>query len=126
MKKVPSNATLDYGRALVSSGIEGLRTGRNSQLDGQRYSTVLARAALASLSVAAIGALAGWLPFRRNDRHSLRRAIACGAAGSAIGFAAGLAWTTRDLTAGMARSAWREMGTVRDQHWIEKHPVNYG
>jgi hypothetical protein len=47
-------------------------------------------------------------------------------AGGAIGFAAGFTWKTRDLTASMARSAMKEMGTVRDEHWIEKHPVDYG
>lgn len=126
MKAESSGRNLSYGRALFSSGLSGLRTGRNSQPDRQRLSTVLAGSTLASLSLAAIGACAGLLQFQRNGRRSLSRTIAYGVAGGAIGFAAGLAWKTRDLTARMGRSALKEMGTVRDQHWIEKHPVNYG
>ena len=75
------------------------------------------------MSVAAIGACAGLLRFRR---RSISRTVAYGVAGSAIGFVAGFTWKTRDLTASMARSALKEMGAVRDEHWIEKHPVNYG
>jgi hypothetical protein len=73
--------------------------------------------------VAAIGACAGLLRFHRRN---ILRTVAYGLAGSAIGFVAGFTWKTRDLTASMARSALKEIGSVRDEHWIEKHPVNYG
>jgi hypothetical protein len=122
----PSGKKFRYGRNLVHSGLSGLRRGRDSQVDRQRVPGVLIRSALASLSVAAIGAGAGLLLFRRPDRSKISRTLALGIAGGAIGFAAGFTWQTRDLTARMARSALKEMGTVRDERWIEKHPINYG
>jgi hypothetical protein len=44
---------------------------------------------------------------------------------SVIGFAAGFAWKTRDLTESMGRSAAKQMGVVRDQHWLDRHPIDY-
>ncbi|HEY5175289.1 MAG TPA: hypothetical protein VII95_06950 [Terriglobales bacterium] len=126
MKEGPSKTNLNYGQALVHSGLSGLRRGRDSQLEGQRLSAVLTRSALASLSLAALGAWAALFRLRRHDRRSISRTVAYGIAGGAIGFAAGFTWKTRDLTASMARSALKEMGTVRDERWIAKHPINYG
>ena len=126
MKKGSSNRDLDYSRALVNSGLSGLRRGRDSQLHGQRVSAILTRSALMSLSLAALGACASLFRFRRHDRRSISRTVAYGVAGSAIGFAAGFTWMTRDLTASMARSALKEMDTVRNERWIERHPINYG
>lgn len=125
MKEGSSKTGLGYGRALVSSGLSGMRRGRDSQLDGRPLSALLARSALASLRLAAIGACAGLLPFYLSRRHRIARSIGCGLAGGAIGFAAGFTWRTRDLTASMARSAMKEMGTVRDERWIERHPIDY-
>jgi hypothetical protein len=42
-----------------------------------------------------------------------------------IGLVVGLAWKTRELTASMGRSALKEMNAVRDQHWLENHPIDY-
>jgi hypothetical protein len=126
VKAESSKTRSHYGRALVSSGISGLRRGRDSQLDGERLSSVLVQSALASLGLAAIGACAGFLRFQRNGRRGVSRTVIYGVAGGVIGFVAGFTWKTRELTASMARSALKEMGTVRDEHWIEKHPVNYG
>ncbi|MGB8770538.1 MAG: hypothetical protein WCC92_13035 [Candidatus Korobacteraceae bacterium] len=126
MKAGSSKANRGYGRALVHSGLSGLRRGRDSQLEGQRLSAVLTRSALGSLGLAAIGACAGLLPFYLSRRHRIARSAVWGVAGGVIGFAAGFTWKTRDLTASMARSAIKEMGTVRDEHWIERHPINYG
>jgi hypothetical protein len=117
VKEGPSKTKLHYGRALVHSGLSGLRSGRDSQLEGRRLS--------AALSLAALGACAGLLGFHRHDRRSISRTVVFVVAGSAIGFAAGFTWKTRNLTASMARSAMKEMGTVRDEHWIEKHPIDY-
>ncbi len=125
MKEESLKADLHYARALAHSGMSGLRRGRDSQLEGQCLSAVLARSALASLGLAAIGACAGLFSFRRFDRRSLSRTVAFGMAGGTIGFAAGFTWKTRSLTSSMARSALKEMGTVRDERWIAKHPIDY-
>jgi hypothetical protein len=45
--------------------------------------------------------------------------------GSAIGFCAGFAWGTRELTGSMGRASLKQMGAVRDQHWLERHPIDY-
>jgi hypothetical protein len=114
---------LHYGEALVHAGVSGLRKGRHSQVKSIEISAALTRSALASLGLAAICTLAG---LSRSRRRSISRTLAYGVAGSVLGFAAGLTWGTRHLTAGMARSAMKEIGALRDEHWIEKHPVNYG
>jgi len=121
-----SKTNRHYGRELVHSGISGLRTGRDSQLHGQPLSAVLTRSARASLSLAALGACAGLLQFCLSDRRRIARTVAWGVAGGVIGFVAGFTWKTRDLTANMARSALKEMGTVRDERWLDKHPISYG
>ena len=125
MKEQSLKANLHYARALAHSGMSGLRRGRDSQLEGQCLSEVLARTALASLSVAAIGTFAGLFSLRRFNRRSISRTVAFGVAGGTIGFDAGFTWKTRNLTSSMARSAMKEMGTVLYERWISKHPIDY-
>ena len=48
-----------------------------------------------------------------------------GAAGSAIGFCAGFSWKTRKLTSTLAHSAVREVRRVKDEHWLDKNPIDY-
>ncbi|MGC2107995.1 MAG: hypothetical protein WA655_00670 [Candidatus Korobacteraceae bacterium] len=122
----PLRSNLRYGRKLFRSGVSGLSSGRDAQLNGQPLSDVLAQSARASLGLATLGACAGllryYLPARRGR---IAKTVACGIVGSAIGFVAGFAWKTRDLTEGMAHSAAKQMGVVRDQHWLERHPIDY-
>jgi len=117
---------LRYGKDLVESGVSGLRSGRDSHLNGKALSTVLSQSARASLGLATIGASAALLRLYLNDRRSrFSKAVAFGVAGSAMGFLAGFAWQTRELTADMGCSAWKQMGAVRDEHWLERHPIDY-
>jgi hypothetical protein len=51
--------------------------------------------------------------------------LAFGLLGGAIGFGAGVAWESRRLTASVAGSALRNIGRVRDEHWLTKHPIDY-
>jgi len=51
--------------------------------------------------------------------------LAFGLLGSAIGFGAGIAWQDRRLAASVARGALRNIGRVRDEHWLEGHPIDY-
>ena len=76
--------------------------------------------------MAAIGtcaALIGSCFSGRRNRNA--KAVGYGVAGSTIGFILGLTWKTRELTGCMGRSALKEMGTVRDQHWLSTHPIDY-
>ncbi len=117
---------LRYGRELVKSGMSGLTSGRDAHLNGRALSDVLAESARASLGIATLGACAGllryYLPARRGR---LAKTIACGLLGAAFGFLAGFGWKTRALAESMTRSAAKQMSTVRDQHWLELHPIDY-
>ena len=116
---------LQYGRALVNSGLSGLRTGRRTHLQRQPLHGVLTQSARGAIGLAAIGTCAALMGscFSRRDRRA--KAVGYGVAGSVIGLVVGLAWKTRELTACMGRSALKEMGQVRDQHWLQTHPIDY-
>jgi len=51
--------------------------------------------------------------------------MAFGLLGGAIGFGAGVVWQDRCLAASVARGALRNIGRVRDQHWLDRHPIDY-
>ncbi len=116
---------LHYGRALVNSGLSGLRNGRDSHLQGRPLSGALTKSARGALGLAAIGTCAALFGscFSRRDHRA--KAVGYGVAGSVIGLVVGLAWKTRELTASMGRSALKEMSTVRDEHWLQNHPIDY-
>lgn len=119
-------SNLRYGRALVKSGVSGLSSGREAHLQGQPLSSALSQSARASLGMAVAGACLGLLRYYLPARKArVAQSLACGAVGSAIGFVAGFAWTTRDLTESMANSAFRQMNVVRDEHWLDRHPIDY-
>lgn len=119
-------AYLRYGRSLANSGAAGLRSGRDAYLNGKPLGSVLTQQARASLGLAAIGACAGLLQCLASGRgRRIPKTIALGAVGSAIGFFAGFTWKTRDLTSSMVQGAARNMGSARDAHWLERHPIDY-
>ena len=127
MKVEPSlKSNLRYGRALMKSGVTGLSSGQKAHLQGQSLSAALAESARASLGMAAVGACAGLLRYYLPGRRGrIAQSVACGVVGSAIGFVAGFAWKTRELTESMAHSAVKQMGVVRDEHWLDRHPIDY-
>jgi hypothetical protein len=45
--------------------------------------------------------------------------------GAAIGFGLAVAWVNRHLEASVASGAWKNMGRARDEHWLEKNPIDY-
>ena len=115
-----------YGRELVKSGVDGLSNGRDAHLNGRPLSDVLGQSARASLGLATLGACAGLLRYYLPARRArLAKTLACGLLGGAFGFLAGFGWKTRELAESMTRSAARQMGTVRDQHWLDRHPIDY-
>jgi len=117
---------LHYGRELFNSGLSGLRNGRVAHLQRQPLYGVLSESARGALGLAAIGAcaaLAGSCLSGRRDRSA--KAVGYGVAGGLVGMLLALGWKTRELTACMGRSALKEMGAVRDQRWLENHPIDY-
>jgi hypothetical protein len=91
---------------------------------------LLMQHALASaVAGAAIGVLAAgiWVayPGHRKPGVEKNNVIWGGIMGCAIGFAAALAWETRDHARRSLEQAARNIQTVRDAHWLEKHPIAY-
>ena len=114
-----------YGRKLINAGISGIRSGQQD-LGPRSVSNCMVAAVPDSFKLAALGACLGILPgllVRRRSRVST--AIALAAAGSALGFCAGFTWKTRKLTSSLAHSALREVRKVNDEHWLERHPIDY-
>jgi hypothetical protein len=127
---MPSDHSVDsylrYGRSLANSGAQGLRSGREAYLQGRPLSAVLSEKARASLGLAAVGACAGLVQCLVSSRR--RRGpenLALGVVGSLIGFFAGFTWKSRDLAGSMVEGAARGIGAARDQHWLERHPIDY-
>ena len=61
-----------------------------------------------------------------SNRHkSVSRTLAYSLIGSAFGFGLGLAWKSRRLTESIASGALHSIGKVRDEHWLESHPIDY-
>jgi hypothetical protein len=120
------SANVDYGRRILHSGLEGARSGEADFLKGQSLSPLLNQAARYAWRTAAVGACLGVLgSCPGNRRMSAVRTLVGGLLGGALGFGVGLAWENRQLAASVAHSAMKSIGRVRDEHWLERHPIDY-
>jgi len=121
-----SRSEFEYGRKVLNSGLEGARSGREAFLDGKSLTPFLSEIARNALKPASVGACVGMLSGLRGGGHSsIRRILGFGLLGSIIGFASGVAWESRDLASTVATNALRNIGKVSDEHWLEKHPIDY-
>lgn len=121
-----SKSNIDYGRKLLCSGLEGARSGREAFLKRKPLSPFLGEPVRNALKPAALGLCIGVLGGYRKNRHSSAgRVFAYGLVGSAIGFATSVAWGSHRLAASVASGALRNIGKVRDEHWLERHPIDY-
>jgi hypothetical protein len=121
-----SKSNADYGRRLLDSGIEGARSGEEVFLSGKSLTPFLSESVRSALKPAALGACIGVLgSYPRYREKSLTRTLVYGLLGGAIGLGAGVAWESRRLTASVAGGAFRNIGRVRDEHWLTKHPIDY-
>ena len=85
-----SQSSVDYGRKLVSSAVEGARTGEDEFLKEEPLVPYLEEAARQALKPALIGACLGVLEgCCGNGRRSVTKVVASGFLGGAIGFGAG-------------------------------------
>ena len=119
-------SNVDYGRRLVGSGIEGARSGQDEFLNGEPLAPFLGESVRGALLPAAVGACVGVLvgyPICR--RKSPAVTWAYGLLGCAIGLTTGMAWKSRHLGASVAGGAMKNIGKVRDEQWLAKHPINY-
>ena len=117
-----------YTRDLADSGWSGALSAWETLNQEEPVAEVLSRSARASVAptvmCAGVGALCALLLQRGKPSRPV--AVALGLAGGFLGFTAGVAWETRELSSGVARGAWREMATTRDSHWLDRHPINFG
>ena len=121
-----SKSIVDYGKRLLDSGVEGARSGEGGFLNGKPLAPFLEESARHALMPAAIGVFIGVLGTCAGNQHkSTSRAFMYGLLGGTIGFGVGLAWGSRHLAASVGSSAWRSMGKVRDEHWLENNPIDY-
>jgi hypothetical protein len=121
-----AKSTADYSQELVNSGIEGARSGGEAFLHGEPVTPFLSDSAQQALKPAVVGVCLGVLGSYAGSRpKSVGRALAFGLLGGAIGFGAGVAWESRCFTASVAGGAFRNIGKVRDEHWLTRHPIDY-
>jgi hypothetical protein len=115
---------VEYGRDLADSGLAGAR----EALDGQPLSEIFTNSARASWAPTAIGAAAGAVCslLVQGRRPKAATVAALTLVGGVVGFTAGVAWQTRELSGGIARGAIRNTGPIRDSHWLDRHPINFG
>jgi len=115
---------VDYARKLVNSGLDGASVGRDEYLHGPA-GPFLKEAARDALKPAAVGVCVGVAGSFRGRRNSAARLFACALVGGAAGFAVGLAWRGRRLAESVASGAMKGIHHERDEHWLERHPIDY-
>ena len=120
-----SESEVEYGRKVLNSGLAGARTGRETFLNGKPLTPFLSEAVRSASVPAAVGALVGVLASQTRNQHSACKAIVFGFLGWTIGLGLGTAWQSRGLTACATSAALRNIGRVRDEHWLERHPIDY-
>ncbi|HEY3928506.1 MAG TPA: hypothetical protein VGL89_09040 [Candidatus Koribacter sp.] len=117
---------LEYGHELVSSGLEGAQAGGEAALGDDRFREVLVDSAPSSLGLAALGVGLGVLcSYYGNRRKFTKESAVFGVLGGVAGFFVGLEWSTRHLTNGVRVGALHNLRSVRDKHWLDRHPIDY-
>jgi hypothetical protein len=121
-----SKYEIDYGRKLLNSGLEGARAGHATFRHEKPITPCPNEATGNALGVAAVGACIGLLgSYLGNRRQSTSRTCAFGIFGGAIGLGVGVAWEHRRLGTSVISGAWRNIGKTRDEHWLERNPIDY-
>ncbi len=121
-----SKSEFEYGRKVLHSALEGGRRGGEAFLEGKSLTPLLSEGVRHALKPAAVGACIGLLGSYPGDhRRSISRALTFSLLGWVIGLGAGVVWKTRGLTECVASNAFRNIGKVRDEHWLERHPIDY-
>jgi len=121
-----SKSELEYGRRVLNSGLDGVRSGREAFLNGRPLTTCFRESCLKALKPAALGACIGLLAICPRDRfRGASRLLGSGLLAGLVGFAAGIVWESRFLTRNAADGALRNIQKVRDERWLEKHPIDY-
>ena len=121
-----SISNFEYGRKVVSSGLEGARSGREAFLNGRSLTPFLSESVNKAWTPAVVGAwigMVGGIP--GNRKNSISKVLVRGLVGGALGFGLAVAWESRRLTESVRDGALRNIHKVRDEHWLETHPIDY-
>lgn len=120
-----SKSEFEYGRRILNSALDGARGGREEFLNGSSLTPFLREGIRSALKPAVVGACIAVLGSPGDRHRSIGRTLAFGFAGWAIGLGTGVAWETRGLTARVTSSVLRNIGRMRDEHWLERNPIDY-
>ena len=122
-----SQSEVEYGRKVLNSGLAGARSGQEEFLNGNPLTPFLGRTVRNASAPAAVGTILGVLGSLAGENHHkcAARSLVFGLLGGAIGLGMSIAWQSRRLTACAANGALRNIGRVRDEHWLETHPIDY-
>jgi len=122
-----SQSEVEYGRRVLNSGLAGARSGQEAFLNGKPLTPFLSRAVRNASTPTAVGVIVGMLgSFSGRRNHGCAsRSLVFGLLGGAIGLGISIAWQSRALTASAASSALRNISRVRDEHWLQTHPIDY-
>ena len=115
-----------YSRKLLDAGLEGARSGGEAFLNGRPLAPFLNESARNAVKPILIGACLGAVGSYAMDRQkTVGRTLAGSLLGGAIGFGVGVAWQLRGLAISVGSNAWKSVGRVRDEHWLEENPIDY-
>lgn len=121
-----SKSEVEYGRRVLDSGLEGLRSGQEAFLHGRPIGPFLRDSFRKAVTPASLGICIGILTgCRENHRRSAAQILARGILGGLIGLTAGIAWESRFLAASVVGGALAKIEKVRDEHWLERNPIDY-
>jgi hypothetical protein len=110
----------------VNSGLNGAKSGSDEFFKGKPVASLMTSSARSAVCPAVLGMLVGVFSAKvRNEKRSVNRSLVFGVAGCAVGFAAGVAWKNRQLAASVAQGAAKNIGRVRQEHWMEQNSIAY-
>ena len=115
---------LEYGHDLVHSALQGARLAGEHALATEPVGEILARSVRQSLPWAAIGAFLLSV-YSATQHRTIRNQILFCVVGAVIGSGANVALSTRQLSGEIVHGALRDINTVRNAHWLAKHPIDY-
>jgi len=119
-----TKSNIEYTRKLVHSAVEGVQGGEEDFLHGEPLNEFVGSSIRSALRPAAIGTLLGILG-GCSDRRRLTKALRYGILGGTLGFGVGFLWESRRMLMSIGNGARKKVDQVRDEHWLEKNPIDY-
>jgi hypothetical protein len=112
---------IGYIKDLVGSGLDGI-TSAKQELGSSVFTPPLKSTVWAPM---AVGAVVGALGSRLSGNRKAPSIAIAGLAGSLVGLATALVWSSRSFTDCACRRAARLVNATRDARWLDTHPIDY-